>query len=79
MVGYSVDEIKPHLSSWGTMVHPDDLKRVIEAFNDHAKGETSFYECEHRLRCKSGEYIWVLARAKIVERDPTTGSPVGFW
>ncbi len=75
MVGYSVDELKPHISSWGSMVHPDDVERVVEAFNDHAKGETPFYECEHRLRCKSGEYIWVLARAKIVERD-ATGSPV---
>ena len=74
MVGYSVDELEPCISSWGSMVHPDDLERVVEAFNAHAKGETPFYECEHRLRCKSGEYIWVLARAKIVERD-TTGSP----
>ena len=75
MVGYSVDEIEPHISSWGRMVHPDDLHRVVEAFNAHAKGETPFYECEHRLRCKSGEYIWVLARAKVVARD-AMGSPV---
>ena len=39
------------------------------------EGRLSFYECEHRLHHKSGDYIWVLARAKIVERD-AAGSPV---
>jgi PAS domain S-box-containing protein len=75
MIGYSVDELEPHVSAWGRLVHPDDVARVVEAFNAHAKGETPFFECEHRLRCKSGEYICVLARAKIVERD-AAGSPV---
>ena len=42
MVGYSVDEIEPHISSWGSMVHPEDLPRVVAAFNAHARGETLF-------------------------------------
>jgi len=75
MVGYSVDELEPHFSSWGRMVHPDDTHKVRKAFNAHVKGETPLYECEHRLRCKSGEYIWVLARAKVVEHD-AAGNPV---
>jgi PAS domain S-box-containing protein len=69
MLGYSLEEVEPHISSWGKLVHPDDMDRVFEAFNAHAEGRVPFYECEHRLRCKSGEYKWVLARAKIVERD----------
>ena len=75
MVGYSVDELEPHLSSWGKLVHPDDIDRVTDAFNAHVKGRTPLYECEHRLRHKSGEYIWILARAKVVERDKQ-GYPV---
>ena len=74
MVGYSLDELEPHLSSWGSWVHPEDMDRVIKAFEAHVKGEAPLYECEHRLRHKSGEYIWILARAKVVEWDKQ-GSP----
>ncbi len=69
MLGYSLEELEPHIGSWGRLVHPDDVDRVIEAFNAYVEGRTRLYECEHRLRCKSGEYKWILARAKIVERD----------
>jgi PAS domain S-box-containing protein len=75
MLGYSVDELEPYISTWATMVHPDDRKRVLDAFSAHWKGETPVYECEHRLRCKSGEYIWVLARGTVMERD-AEGNPV---
>ena len=75
MVGYSVDELGPHISSWGKLVHPDDIERVTNAFNAHVEGRTPLYESEHRLRHKSGEYIWVLARAKVVEWDER-GYPV---
>ena len=75
MVGYSVDELGPHISSWGKLVHPDDVDWVTNAFNAHVQGRTPLYESEHRLRHKLGEYIWVLARAKVVEWD-TQGYPV---
>ena len=75
MVGYSMEEAEPRFSWWGKQVHPEDVDRVIEAFNAHAEGRSPSYECEHRLRHKSGEYIWILARAKIVERDER-GNPV---
>ncbi|MGO9571989.1 MAG: PAS domain S-box protein [Desulfomonilaceae bacterium] len=73
MVGYSVDELEPHFTSWGKLVHPEDIARVTDAFNAHVQGHTPFYQCEHRLLTKSGEYIWVLARAKIVEWDEDGG------
>ncbi len=69
MLGYSHADLEPHLESWGRLVHPDDIERVTEVFFAHAEGHTRIFECEHRLRCKSGEYKWILARAKVVERD----------
>ncbi len=75
MVGYSLDEADQHFTWWSKQVHPEDGERVLKAFNDHAEGRSPLYECEHRLRHKSGEYIGVLARAKIVERDER-GYPV---
>jgi len=75
MLGYSPEELDPHFSSWGKLVHPDDIERVTYAFNAHVQGQTPIYQCEHRLRNKDGEYVWVLARAKVVEWD-SNGNPV---
>ncbi|GGA90450.1 hypothetical protein GCM10011369_35720 [Neiella marina] len=50
-------------------IHPRDLKRVQQALNNHFDGNTSFYEATYRVRNKSAEWIWILDRGKIVERD----------
>jgi PAS domain S-box-containing protein len=75
MLGYTLEEVEPHISWWGRLVHPDDIPKVLAAVNPHLEGQTPFYECEHRLRCKSGEYKWILARGKVVERD-NNGTPL---
>jgi PAS domain S-box-containing protein len=69
MVGYTLEEVEPHFTWWGKQVHPEDLDRVRQAMSDHARGRTPMYECEHRVRHKSGEYTWVLSRGKLVEWD----------
>ena len=75
MLGYSLDEIIPHTTSWERLLHPADKPRVIKALDSHLSGATPFYETEHRLRAKSGEWIWVLDRGKVVDRNED-GSPV---
>jgi diguanylate cyclase (GGDEF)-like protein/PAS domain S-box-containing protein len=52
------------------VVHPDDLADVEERLRRHILGETDHYESEHRIRHpRTGEWITVLARGKVVERD----------
>jgi PAS domain S-box-containing protein len=69
MVGYSPDEIRPHIDSWEDSIHPEDAERVKGVLNRHVAGETPSYETEYRIATKSGEVRWVLARGKVVERD----------
>jgi PAS domain S-box-containing protein len=69
MLGYSLEEIEPHFSAWEGLIHPEDKTRVIAAWNAHRKRRTPLYEAEYRLRDKSGEWKWILARGMIVERD----------
>ena len=69
MLGYSPDEIRPHIDSWEDSIHPEDTVRVKEVLNRHLAGETPSYEMEYRVVTKSGEIRWVLARGKVVERD----------
>lgn len=67
MLGYADHEIENRIEEWETRVHPDDLAKCHEDLNDHIAGKTEFYRNEHRMRCKDGNFRWILDRAKIIE------------
>jgi PAS domain S-box-containing protein len=69
MRGFSPDEIRPHLDSWSSNVYPDDLKDTLQSLNHHIQGITPEYEGEYRAKTKSGSWIWVMARGKVLKRD----------
>ena len=50
-------------------IHPQDQERVREALNRHFYGETDHFEAAYRVKGKDGHWVWILDRAKIVERD----------
>ncbi len=75
MLGYTVDEIEPHVRSWEKLLHTDDVPHVKEVLNAHLEGGTPVYETEHRLRHKSGHWVWILDRGKVIERD-AAGKPL---
>ena len=67
MLGYTLEEISPvSIETWKKCAHPDDLKKCVEKLEKHFRGELDYYECESRMRHKSGEWIWVLDRGKVV-------------
>jgi PAS domain S-box-containing protein len=74
MLGYSDDEIGNSVEEWSARVHPDDLEQTQAEVQRHLRGETDFYEWEHRLRCKDGNYKWVLDRGRAQFDD--NGKPV---
>jgi len=69
MLGYSLEEIEPHIRTWKKFVHPDDMPGVMEVLNAHLAGKTPFYETEYRLLTKSGEWKWILGRGRLLEWD----------
>ena len=69
MLGYSLDEIQPTIEAWESRVHPDDRPDVEAALTKHFAGETDFYDCNHRMRTKSGEWRWIRDLGKVVEWD----------
>jgi len=75
MLGYEAGEIDPSGAMWQEMLHPDDLMAATDALGEHIRGETPYFESEHRLRHKHGHWVWILARARVVERDEA-GLPV---
>jgi two-component system, cell cycle sensor histidine kinase and response regulator CckA len=68
-LGYPPGEIEPCVSSWEKLLHPDDAPQVLQLLRDHLAGLTAHYISEHRMRTKSGEYKWILARGQVVARD----------
>jgi PAS domain S-box-containing protein len=69
MLEYTLDEIEPTVDFFRRHVHPEDLPAVLERLTSHVEGRSPVYESEHRLRAKSGRWVWVLDRGKIADRD----------
>ena len=74
MLGYEEYEIGNHMDEWVKRVHPDDLERVMQAYQDHLGRKTPFYTHEHRLLCKNGTYKWILTRGQALWDEE--GTPV---
>jgi PAS domain S-box-containing protein len=75
MLEYRPDEVEPNVGFFERQVHPEDLPAVLDRLTGHVEGRLSVYESEHRMRTKSGGWLWVLDRGKIAECDQD-GHPV---
>ncbi|EXJ13316.1 sensor histidine kinase [Imhoffiella purpurea] len=75
MLGFDLGEMGPGLDAWKSLVHPEDIALVNARFGRYLAGEVPHYESQYRVRTKDGGYLWILARGKIVARDPD-GRPV---
>jgi PAS domain S-box-containing protein len=70
LIGYTLDELEPlSVSSLEKLKNPEDVLRTNESLEMHLQGKSDFYECEFRLKHKSGKWVWILDRGKVVERD----------
>jgi PAS domain S-box-containing protein len=69
MLGYTLEELEANANTWRNLVHLDDMPVVNQIAAEHEAGRTPFFQVEHRLRSKSGEWKWILNWGKVVERD----------
>jgi PAS domain S-box-containing protein len=69
MLGYTDDEIEPHVSAWERLLHPDDRQVVREVVDGVLRGERD-YTVEFRLCHKDGHYVHLLSRGYPVRRKP---------
>ena len=75
ILGYSLDEVESDNSFFERHTHPDDLERVYDDIDRHARGEIPYLDQEIRMRHKDGSWRWVLDRGRIVERA-ADGTPL---
>jgi diguanylate cyclase (GGDEF)-like protein/PAS domain S-box-containing protein len=50
-------------------VHPEDLEGMLTQLAQAVTGRSPLYHAEFRLRRNTGDWLWVRARGRVVQRD----------
>jgi len=72
MLGYTSEIDFPNvLSSWSSLLHPEDADRTIKNLADHIVDRTgkTVYDVTYRLKRKTGEYHWYRAFGETVRGE----------
>ncbi|WP_286239192.1 bifunctional diguanylate cyclase/phosphodiesterase [Neptuniibacter halophilus] len=70
MLGYTLDELKPHnYACFTNLLHPDDLPEVEREMELHLQGKQATFQCEMRMKHKQGQWIWVQSKGRITALD----------
>jgi len=62
-------DVVPEYGFWENRLHPRDKEIVLLTIQDYLRGKTDYWQKEHRLRTRNGEWKWVLGRGCVVKRD----------
>ncbi len=71
MLGYVVGEIPSLASEWANRLHPDDKDWVFAELGNvtQTAGNGDAFSFEYRFKNKEEEYLWILNKGKVVERN----------
>ena len=75
LYGYTDADLADRPEALDALTHPDDIERMRRDREDHFAGRTPVYANEHRVRCRNGEWKWILSRGIVISRD-ATGRPL---
>ncbi len=69
LYGYAEGELPDTPDALDDRTHPDDVPAMHQARDEHFAGRTPAYLNEHRVRCKDGQWKWILSRGIVIARD----------
>jgi PAS domain S-box-containing protein len=69
MLGFAEDDFNKGRSEWKKHIHPDDKAPALAALQECLDNKKKIYSSEYRIRCKDGNYIWVLDRGVVAMRS----------
>lgn len=76
LIGYTLQELQPlDVKTWEKYTHPEDMKRITAALQEHFDKKTPYYSVESRMRHKNGRWVWILNRGRVMEWD-AVGKPL---
>jgi PAS domain S-box-containing protein len=70
MLDYRPDELEPHVRTWKQLLHPDDRAQFEHDMAQYFAGNTDQYDGTQRLRTRSGDWRWMRAMGRAMERAP---------
>ena len=76
MLGYDDDELENNFETFEYLLHPEDRELVLTTLDPYTKINRGAFECEYRLKNKTGNYQWVLTQAYIKKDE--FGNPIRF-
>ena len=69
LLGYSGTELQQSRQEFSRRLHPDDFAMHSAAVQAHLEGRTPSFAVDVRLRCKDGNWKWLITRGVVVRRD----------
>lgn len=75
MLGLTPGERDFSPEKWADYVHPEDLAKAVESIRLHLEGITPSHNVEFRCLTKSGKWMYILTRGRVVSRD-AMGKPL---
>ncbi|TRO63278.1 PAS domain S-box protein [Christiangramia sabulilitoris] len=67
ILGYELKELEPTSEeTWASIGHPDDQEKCKKGLQEHFEGVTEYYQTDARVKHKSGHWIWVRDKGKVV-------------
>ncbi len=69
MLGYEPNEFEASYKNWMALIHPEDKEAALKIAEAYLNKKSDEYKNEFRMKTKKGEYRWINAKAKVVERD----------
>lgn len=69
MLGFDPATFVETNAAWMERIHPDDKERAADTYRRYVAGELPEYQVECRQRAHNGEWVWILSKGRIVERD----------
>jgi PAS domain S-box-containing protein len=68
IMGSEQIQTHPRLRLWLSLVHPDDVAEAERTLEACLRGETPEWDCEHRFKTHTGNWLWVANKARVTER-----------
>ena len=69
LFGFETGALDIDERNWNKRILPEDFEHYKRTLAASLKDDDVRYECEYRIRDKTGEYIWVLDRGVVAERN----------
>ncbi|MFB4393793.1 MULTISPECIES: diguanylate cyclase domain-containing protein [unclassified Pseudomonas] len=69
MLGYPPHCMANNVLTWESVIHPEDLARVMAHFEAYINRRNERYRIEYRCRCRDGSYLWVEDSGHVIARN----------